>query len=220
MPPEKTQTAPAPVPSTAPSRPAGASWQQFQSAVRNDPRRTLMLMVLVAVLLVLWGRLLLDGKSPSEAIASLTSPQTPEDTDSTPQHASRRAQYGLSLADWARQPVRPLNRNFFAVPYDFYPPDPSHPPASEKSSSDSANSGSSPADQLKERQILVENIREQASQLSLDGIVMGPNPKASVNGQLVGVGQDISATGFRIVTIEPTRIIVVSHGVRIELAMK
>jgi len=66
----------------------------------------------------------------------------------------------------------------------------------------------------------VENIREQAASLSLEGIVMGPNPKASVNGQLLGVGQDIGATGFRIVKIEPRRVFVESHGIRIDLAMK
>ncbi|HUB24467.1 MAG TPA: hypothetical protein VL992_03480 [Tepidisphaeraceae bacterium] len=205
----------------ASARPSGApSWQQLQTAVRNDPRRTLIVMVLVAVLLVLWGRLLLDGKSPSEAIASLTSEPQQADTDSTPVRIGHRPQSGLSLSDWARQPVSPLNRNFFSVPYDDYPPDPNHPQTNHNSNADSANSLSSQADQLKERQILIENLREQASSLSLDGIVMGPNPKASIDGQLVGVGQDIGVTGFRIVVIEPTKIIVLSHGVRIELAMK
>jgi hypothetical protein len=200
----------------------GAGWtKQIQAAVRSDPRRSTLLMVLVVVLIGLWARLFLNSH-PSEASAAheavVAAGLAADNPADLPGH---RAQTGLSLADWARQPVnRPLSRNFFTVPYDSYPRDPSHPQTDQHTDNTSAKSASSQADQIRERQILVENVREQAANLSLDGIVMGPNPKASVNGELLGVGQNIGATGFRIVSIEPRRIFVELNGVRIDLAMK
>jgi hypothetical protein len=47
---------------------------------------------------------------------------------------------------------------------------------------------------------------------------MGPQPKAMVNGELVG--EDSVVANFRIVQIEARRIIVEREGIRLEIQMK
>ena len=202
--------------------PNGSPAKRIQAALRGDPRRATIFLVLLTVLLVMWARLFMGNHSPAQAVAEhlVAAVDGSASDNTTAPRTTRRQQTGLSLSDWARQPVNPLSRNLFSVPYDYYPRDPNHPQPNQNADNGAAKSAAAQADLLKERRILVENIREQAASLSLEGIVMGPNPKASVNGQLLGVGQDIGATGFRIVKIEPRRVFVESHGIRIDLAMK
>ena len=82
-----------------------------------------------------------------------------------------------SLSDWANEPERDLGRNLFSVPYDYYPQDPNHPPPTANTDNGNAKSATTQADQVKERQILIENLREQASSLTLEGTVLGQNPR-------------------------------------------
>jgi len=74
------------------------------------------------------------------------------------------------------------------------------------------------ADVKKERQILVENLARQASQLRLQSTIMGASPKAVIDGGLVGEG-DVVAT-FRVLRIEPRRITVEREGIKLEIQMK
>jgi hypothetical protein len=74
------------------------------------------------------------------------------------------------------------------------------------------------ADQRKERQILVENLQLQAAQLRLQSTVMGPTPRALINGDMLREGDVVAA--FRIVRIEARRIIVEREGVKLEIQMK
>jgi hypothetical protein len=85
---------------------------------------------------------------------------------------------------------------------------------------------SSRADVRKERQILIENLQQQASQLRLQSTMMGASPKAVVDGGLVGEG-DVVACGagetrtvFRVLKIEPRRIVVEREGIKLEIQMK
>ena len=56
------------------------------------------------------------------------------------------------------------------------------------------------ADQQHKREILIQNLRQQAGQLQLTSTVMGPRPKAVINGQMVGEGEIVAQ--FRIVKID------------------
>jgi hypothetical protein len=89
-----------------------------------------------------------------------------------------------------------------------------------------AKSLPSQADQKKERQILAENLQLKAAELKLQSTVLGPTPKALVNGELVSEG-DVLASGsgesrtpFRVLKIEPRRIIVEREGIMLEIPMK
>jgi hypothetical protein len=80
-----------------------------------------------------------------------------------------------------------------------------------------AKSTHAQADQRKERQILIENLQRQASQLRIQTILMGENPRALINGTLVGEG-DVAAS-FRVLRIEARRLVVEREGVRLEILM-
>ena len=54
--------------------------------------------------------------------------------------------------------------------------------------------------------------------MKLQSTMMGPQPKALVNGELVGEGDVVAA--FRVLKIEARRIIVEREGIRLEIQMK
>ena len=74
------------------------------------------------------------------------------------------------------------------------------------------------ADVRKERQILIENLHQQASQLRLQSTMMGAVPKAVINGELVEEGEVVAA--FRVLKIEARRIIVEREGIKLEIQMR
>jgi hypothetical protein len=74
------------------------------------------------------------------------------------------------------------------------------------------------ADVRKERQILVENLQQQASQLRLQSTMMGAKPKAVIDGEMVEEGEFVAS--FRVLKIEARRIIVEREGIKLEIQMK
>ena len=63
------------------------------------------------------------------------------------------------------------------------------------------------------------NLRVLAAKLDLQSTVMrNGSPKALVNGVLVGEGDTIE--GFRVIKIEPKRIVVEREGVKLEVLFK
>jgi hypothetical protein len=82
------------------------------------------------------------------------------------------------------------------------------------------------ADVRRERQILMENLQQQASQLRLQTTVMGASPKAVIDGELVGEGDVVAArsgdgrASFRVLKIEARRIIVEREGIKLAIQMK
>ena len=65
--------------------------------------------------------------------------------------------------------------------------------------------------------MLIANLRQQALQLKLQSTVMGPTPRAAINGELLGEGDVIAS--FRILKIEARRIIVEREGIKLEITM-
>jgi hypothetical protein len=196
-------------------QPAGLSMKERLGAIPGDARKSLLLTALLTVLLVFWGRVMFGGHTPGAATADVNQPGAPV---AEAEAAEPRAEgHGVpSLADWAKESSA-LKRNLFAVPYDKYPMDPAYDP---NTNTDAAKSASALADQLKERQILVERLRSEAAKLTLEGVVLGSSPKAWVSGLLVGVGQPVGQTGFSVKRIEARRIFIECNGVQFELAMK
>jgi len=197
----------------------GAWFERCKAAVKQDPKRSGLLTVLIAVLLGIWGKMLFSNHAPIDATASpIQAPVADNRNAVSSEDGQHRA--GLSLADWARQPVGSLQRNLFSVPFDYYPEDPAHPPKSSTPVDNQAKSGLAQADQLKERQILIQNLRAQAADLTLEGTILGANPRAWINGVLVDLGQSVGKSGFRVTKIESRRIFIEREGVSIELSMK
>jgi hypothetical protein len=200
-------------------------WDRIVAAVRKDPKRAGILTVLVAILAVLQVRLQMNhGEGGSRATAALTaqadnSAPTPSISGaplSKPQDAA------AALRAWADAPSVPINRNLFAVNLDRFPQDGARTAVPNMSTSgfwdELAKSMTLRADVRKERQILVENLQQQAGQMRLQSTVMGATPKAIINGELVGEGDVVAS--FRVLKIEPRRIIVEREGIKLEIQMK
>jgi hypothetical protein len=126
-----------------------------------------------------------------------------------------------ALLEWQRRPIAPLSRNLFVINYDFFPQDGSAPAAPVHVQQGDgfwdhiAKSMTARADQKREREVLVENLRGQALQLKLQSTVLGASPRALVNGQLVRVGDVVAS--FRVTKIEARRIVVEREGIKLEV---
>jgi hypothetical protein len=199
------------------------------TAVRNDPQKAGILTVLGAILIVLQIRLQMSGKSgPSRATASVTSSSSssgkPDNAMSSGGRYSgpgRSPDAQAALREWMDAPSVPLGRNLFAVELERFPQDGSRTSVSTGGAGfwdELAKSMTFRADVKKERQILVENLHRQASQLRLQSTMMGAEPKAVIDGELVGEGEVVAS--FRVVKIEARRIIVEREGIKLEIQMR
>ena len=122
------------------------------------------------------------------------------------------------LAQWAQEPRGELSRNMFCVHLDSFPVDMAAQ-VPINSNGINAKSFSSEADQAANERTIPLKLRQQASELMLEGTVLGDHPRAWIGGTLVGVGEMIDSTGFRVVKIESRKITVECQGVRIEITM-
>lgn len=219
------------------------------SAVRNDPQKAGILTVLVAILVVLQVRLQMSEKGgPSVARAAaggkgaggavLSSGKSAlgglsaGSSASSSSSPTKPADAAAAMRAWMEQPRASIQRNVFAVDLQRFPQVAGRAPEAvvvrrtETFWDDLAKSVVARADVRKERQVLMENLAQQASQLRLQSTVMGASPKAVVNGELVGVG-DVVACGpaegrvtFRVLKIEARRIVIEREGIKLEIQMK
>ena len=192
-------------------------------SVQADPKKTLVLSVLVVALSLMWVRRLSEGKTgPQGSRAAIAA--TSDKENFARAHAANRgvAEAGSSYIEWRSAPIQPLARNFFAVRFEKFPLDGTRPAELVERSDtfwdDLAKSLSTQADHKKQRQILVENLQMQAGQLKLQTTLMGPTPRAVLNGMSVGEGDVVAE--FRVFKIEARRIIVEREGIKLEIPMK
>jgi hypothetical protein len=195
---------------------------------KADPKKASILGVLTVIMLLSWYRMASNGGDssgigPARASAASVSPvraggATLPDNLRASSGASATVQ---ALLEWQRRPIAPLSRNLFVINYDFFPQDGSAPaPPVHLQQGDGfwdhiAKSMTARADQKREREVLVENLRGQALQLKLQSTVLGASPRALVNGQLVRVGDVVAS--FRVTKIEARRIVVEREGIKLEV---
>jgi hypothetical protein len=202
---------------------------RLQDGLRREAKKAAVLTFLVAILGVMWARMAMkDGAAPNQAVAVTTlagSGKTAKGAGSV----GRGAEATSAFKTWLNAPLAPINRNLFSVDLNYYPTEGSRTESKQGAPGfwgELAKSVSEKADVTKERQILLENLQQQASQLRLQTTVMGMKPKAVVNGELVGIG-DVVASGtgearttFRVLKIESRRIIVEREGIKLAVPMK
>jgi hypothetical protein len=204
-------------------------WKKIVTAVRNDPQRAGILTVLVAILVVLQVRLQMSEKHVGPSRANAASETTSSGgTDNRSSYAPFSARSGGShdakaaLREWMDAPPAPLGRNLFAVELERFPRDGSTPTSASTKTpgfwDELAKSMTFRADVRKERQILVENLTQQANQLRLQSTMMGAVPKAVIDGELVEEGEVVAS--FRVLKIEARRIIVEREGIKLEIQMR
>jgi hypothetical protein len=187
---------------------------------KSDPKKASVLAGLVVVMAFTSSRMI-GGMSggATKAVASVTAFHAggPADNVTAPGGPSATA---AALQEWARRPLGPLSRNLFVVNYDFFPQDGSRPTSTAVQGGVGfwdrvGKSMAVRADQKREHEALVDNLRRQAEQLKVQSTMMGASPKALINGELVGVGSVVAS--FRVTKIEARRIVVEREGIRLEV---
>jgi len=218
---------------------SGGGWRSLLSwpprvppLTRADAKKAGVLALLVVALGGIWVIKLSRGGEPNHAAAytvpptsSLLSDPSFGDATTRPGHLHGISGEAADLQKWLDGDIPVvLNRNLFAIKLDYFPMDGNRASQGSRTGADEtfwdqlAKSISSEADQQERRNNLVQNLRQQADRLQLLSTVMGPKPKAMINGEFVGEG-DVIAT-FRVFKIEARRVIVEREGIRLELTMK
>ncbi len=201
-------------------------YDRLTHALRKEAKKAAALTFLLSVLGILWVRMAMkNGDTPQIANAAGSARIL-----SVPNPVSRGGEATAAFKTWLNTPLGSINRNLFAVNLDHFPQE-------NRNGTQQANNGagfwgelaksvSAKADVTKERQFLLENLQQQASQLRLETTLMGAKPKAVVNGGFVGVGDVVACgtgearTTFRVLKIEARRIIIEREGVKLEVPMK
>jgi hypothetical protein len=198
------------------------SWsQQLVRQARSDPKKATVLAALVVVMLFMWARMFGGPSSgPSAASANVGAARAGTELPAPGVKSNNRPGTVQAFLEWSRPTVTPLSRNLFVVNYDFFPQDGSKPQALRGPNGNGfwdqvAKSMTVRADQKREREVLLENLRLQAAQMKVQSILMGASPKALINGELVGVGSVVAS--FRVSRIEARRIVVEREGIKLEL---
>jgi hypothetical protein len=197
------------------------SMADIRRALTSDPKKTGVLALLSMVLVVMGAKAFLGGSAgPRPAAASVGNAAAA--TVATTASKSQPAGTALALQKWAEGPVPPISHNLFAVRIDYFEVDGSRTSQSAEVEegfwSKLEKSLALQADRIDKRENLVANYTAQASKLRLESIVMGAQPRAMVNGELVGEGSVVA--DFRVLKIESRRIVVEREGIRLEIQMK
>jgi hypothetical protein len=207
-----------------------ASWQEkVTAALKSDPKRTGILTILGVVLLGMWGKMLIGGKTGPTPAAAMTVAQAADPVSVISRRTSRNSD-NSKLLEWVATPMpTSLQRNLFAINFDSFPKDPNAPTAPVVPSlpvegfwDQLAKSMQAQTDEKISRETRVAEIVEAAGGLRLQSIVMGASPKALVNGGMVGQGDVVASgsTSFRVLKIEARRIVVEHEGIKLEILMK
>lgn len=205
------------------------TWQsKIGDALRSDPKRTGVLAVLSAVLLVLIGRAVMGNSvAPAPAVAGpvMVSPK-PAGTDAA-LRSSGKSEQSAAVQRWLGTSPPKINRNLFAIQIDYYPqPSGKGLPKLGKTAADEDKSATQEADVLKEWAARSEAAQVHARQLKLQSTMMSAFPKALISGQMVKEGDVVASTpgdssgDFRVLKIEPRRVIVEREGIKLEILMK
>jgi hypothetical protein len=191
---------------------------------RASPRKSGFLAALAILLVAMWVKMFGGGHGPSAALAAPAPAGTTfsRTFDSLPMAPVHRADADVnSLQHWSRQAIIPVKRNFFCASMDRFPlEDTRHidPVMVGEGFWDRlAKSMAAQADQEEQRQVLVSNLRTKAAELNLQSTIMGSQPRAMVNGDMVREGSVVA--GFRVLKIEARKMVVEREGIKLEIIM-
>ena len=212
-----------PAAATAPSNNPIA---KLLEAAKADPKKAGVLAVLVTVLGTMWVRMAVSDNGGPAGATTATVTSSDNDMMGQTMPAGRATMSGAAtaaLAEWRGAPVSPVVRNLFTIPIDNYAQTGERPAAPITRVDDGfwdelAKSLSSQADQHKQRQIRIDNMLRDAAKLQLQTILMSASPKAVIGGEMVGEGSVVAE--FRVLRIEPRRIIIEREGIKLEIPMK
>jgi hypothetical protein len=205
---------------------------KLMAALRRDPKRAGILGVLMAVLAILLLRAVLSGGGAPAPVAGAPVPPPmvtaglaarSADAPDLSQVSGRRAAIDTAVRQWLSQPLSPPLRNLFEVNLDYFPLEGGRPlslaPTGTSDFWDQLEKSLAwRADQRIRRETQIVAFMQEAEQLRPTSTIPGANPKAMINGMLVGEGDVVAS--FRVIKIEARRILVEREGIRLEIPMK
>lgn len=164
-----------------------------------DKKKAAAMIALVAVGLLLWGRLLLKevpktATAGPDAVASAAG----EAIEPLPTPRSEVA------VDWPDG----LSRDLFAFDANRY--------RRTTSGNELGEQAKSPQP-MTDRDLRIETVRRRARSLTLQSVVSGARPRAMINGRLMEAGQSVE--GFELIEIHERSVILRMQDVRIRLGM-
>jgi hypothetical protein len=201
---------------------------RFERAVelaRQERRKLAIVSGAGLLLLSLAFRFLFRGPIAAPA-AIFTSPASDsrivESTADAPPSSSK------AMNEWLNEPKQPVKRNAFALNLEDYPTDasltataaPNRFSTDQKDQSlwdDVAKSLSAQADHKREQELRLKNLQQAAAKIAPQQIIIGPPPKAQVNGELIEEGGFIGP--FRVLRIASDRITVEKDGITLDVPM-
>ncbi|MFA9480199.1 hypothetical protein ACERK3_18150 [Phycisphaerales bacterium AB-hyl4] len=182
----------------------GEHLQNFIDRVKQDRKLALML-VLLMVGLLLWGRLLLQPSVPRTATAEPSRATAVVPDSGSVVKASRpdRPVVEVELPDY-------LARDLFNFPSDEFAW--AAPKKAEQTTMEEKSGSERSDDQLRSA-----TVRKAAENLRLRSVMMGENPSAVINGQVLRPGQQIQ--GFTLLEIAKRHVLLEQHGVIVRLRL-
>lgn len=203
--------------------PPGPWYEPMLQIYHRDPRKMTLIASVSVVMLGLSIHFVFHGPSTASASMSKTFASGNAETKLTVMPVTPpQEQAAPALMQWLNEPKRAPGRNLFAINLDAYPRQSVIGGADSHSGEDQvfwdevAKSLSSQADHRKEQQNRVEILQRQAARLRLEKTTMR-FAKVLVNGVEVQEGSIVAS--FRVLTIEPQRIVVEREGIRLEVPL-
>ena len=176
--------------------------RQLGAKLTSDKKKLSVSIVLVVMLLLLWGRLLLN-RAPRTAVAD------PEATATEP--AAPTAGAGLPTKYYQMVYVdlpETVERDLFRFEISRY--------RSDWSPEDGSGQGKSPP-KSPDNELEIQKIRQWADSLMLQAAVLGDEPKVMINDRIYRLGDRIN--GFVVETVESRSATLVKDDVAIRLEM-
>jgi hypothetical protein len=178
--------------------------KQWFTRVKNqmlaDKKKSGAMIALLAVGLLLWGRLLLkDVPKTATAVPKATATHDTHDTLDLVGDRVPRVE-----VDWPTK----LPRDLFALDASRY----------RRTATDDTRAVEDKSPQaLTDKDIKIEALRRRARDLTLQSVITGSEPRAMINGRFMQIGQSVN--GFELLEIHERSVILRMQDVKLRLSM-
>jgi len=185
-------------------------WARLKKQLLADKRKLGLMITLLAVGLLLWGRLLIKDvprtavADPDEQAAVTTAP-SPSDASASTDKLTRRV---VEVTRFA-----PVQRDLFAFEIERYPRAQRPQPKVDAG----AKSESNPTDEQNQQQAKRLAVYSAARGLTLQSTLLGARNRALINGVLLEPGESI--LGFEVKAIDNRTVTLERDGIEVTLEM-
>lgn len=176
------------------------------SQITADKKKLSVMICTLAIGLLLWGRLLLQGV-PRTATAGEQTVAAEVDAPDPVQPATTRTAKQPVVEVFVDLPGSPGRDPFGLLPNRY------RPDAMAQGADSSAKSGQVTSDDDPR----VDAVRREAGELRLESVVTGARPRAYISGRMLAPGDEID--GFTLVKVNDRHVILTKYGLFIRLRM-